>query len=352
MNGIFRKPKLLTGSGGSDNNNYDLLRLMLALAVIVSHATPVGLGRGAQEPLSSFFKGTTLGDVAVGGFFAVSGFLVTGSWRKSTPFNYLQKRAGRILPGFVTACAITVLLACATSLNRTDTIACTSWWGVIATTVTLRRPVVCMAYSVNPYLSETNASLWTIKFEVGCYVATALLGLSGLLLAKRRSAVALLFVGLVIAGVMLDGSSFDKAPVGYAVRLATFYAAGMFVYCFRDILPRSQLLTILCVVLIALSSLDRHLVLIVLPSAGVYLMFRFVYTDRIFVPNLRKNVGDLSYGLYLYGWPVAQSVIVLIGVKTLGVWQLAFVSILACLPIAYVSWHCVERPFLALVPRS
>ncbi len=325
---------------------------MLALTVIVSHATPVSLGEGAHEPLSLFLKGTTLGNVAVSGFFAVSGFLVTGSWRKSTPFNYLQKRAGRILPGFVVACAVTVLLAYATSLNKADTIACTNWWRFIATTVTFRRPVVCFAYSANPYLSETNASLWTIKYEVGCYIATALLGFTGLLLARRRSAVALLFIGMLMAGVMLDGSSFEKAPVGYAVRLATFYVAGMFVYCFRDTLPRSRLLTILCTILIVLSSLDRHLVLVALPSAGVYLMFRFVYADRIFVPNLRKKAGDLSYGLYLYGWPVAQSLIALIGVKVLGVWQLAFVSILICLPIAYVSWHCVEKPFLTLVPRS
>ena len=342
---------LLVRSGTSDDNNYDLLRVMLALAVIISHAAPVVIGEGAQEPLSGILNGTTLGDVAVGGFFAVSGYLVTASWRRSTALGYLQKRAARILPGFIVACAITALLACATSLNRTGSFTCTSWWRAVATTVTLRRPIVCFAYSANPYPMETNASLWTIKYEVGCYVATALLGLSGLLLAKRRIAIVLLFIGLAMAGVLLDGGSFSRAPLGNAIHLAAFYVAGMAVYCFRDVLPRSRALTILSFVFIALSSLSRQLVMIALPTAGVYLMFRFVYADRVFAPNLKRSVGDLSYGLYLYGWPVAQSITALIGPKAPGVWPLAIASILACLPIAYASWHFIEKPFLSLVPR-
>jgi peptidoglycan/LPS O-acetylase OafA/YrhL len=326
--------------------------LILALAVIISHATPVLLGLGANEPLSCFLRGTTLGDVAVGGFFAVSGFLVTASWRKSTPFRYLQKRAARILPGFIIACAITVVLAIATSTNARGSLGCTSWLATLATTATLRRPVVCFSYSANPYPSETNASLWTIKYEVGCYIATALLGFAGLLLAKRRFVVVLLFIVLCTAGLLLDGNSAAKTPLSYAIRLGAFYAAGMTVYCFRDSLPRTWQLTTLCFALVLLSSFSRHLVMVVLPTAGVYLLFRFVYADRVFVPGLKEKIGDLSYGLYLYGWPVAQSLAATVGPKVLGVWSMAAASILCCLPIAYLSWHCIEKPSLSLVPRT
>ena len=296
-------------------------------------------------------QGASLGHVAVGGFFAVSGFLVTASWRRSTPIRYLQKRAARILPGFIVACAITVVLAVATSQNARDSLRCTSWLGTLLTTVTLRRPVVCFSYSANPYPSETNASLWTIKYEVGCYIATALLGFAGLLFAKRRWIVLSLFVVLCAAGLLLDGNSAARTPMSYAIQLGTFYAAGMTVYCFRDSLPRTWQLTALCFALVLLSSFSRHLVLVVLPSAGVYLLFRFVYADRVFVPGLKNKVGDLSYGLYLYGWPVAQSLAATVGSKLLGVWPMAAASILGCLPIAYLSWHCIEKPSLSLVPR-
>jgi peptidoglycan/LPS O-acetylase OafA/YrhL len=349
---IHQKSELLVGSGGPDRNNYDLLRLLLALSVIISHAAPVVLGVGAYEPLSSLLPGTSLGDVAVGGFFAISGFLVTASWRKSTPFQYLQKRAARIVPGFIVACVVTAMLACATSLNMTESIQCTHWWSTIATTFTMRRPVVCFAYSGNPYPSETNASMWTIKYEVGCYIATALLGFAGWVCAKKRAAIASLFLVSLIAGAILEGSSVAQTPLCYAVRLWTFYAAGMAVYCFRDVLPRSKLLTMLCAASLVLSSLSRHLVMLALPFAGVYLLFRFVYADRVFVPNLKKRVGDLSYGLYLYGWPVEQSLVATVGAKALSMWSLAAASIVVCLPIAYISWRCVEKPFLSLVPHS
>jgi peptidoglycan/LPS O-acetylase OafA/YrhL len=352
VKGVFLKSRNLVGSGGPDDNNYDLLRVALALMVIVSHATPVAFGLGAREPLSSLLPGFSLGAIAVGGFFAISGYLVTASWSKSRPFKYLQKRSARILPGFVVACAITAALACATSLKRTESLHCTDWWRVVVTTITLRRPVVCLAYTLNPYPSETNASLWTIKYEVACYIATVFLGSAGLLSAKRRYAVLSLFIGSSIASLILGSSSLVNTPLCYAVQLGTFYAAGMTVYCFRDVLPRSRALTALSFVLLALSSQSRHLLTFALPSAGVYLLFRFVYADRVFAPALRTRVGDLSYGLYLYGWPIEQGLVATFGVRALNSWFLAAVSILVCLPIAYLSWHCVERPFLSMIPRT
>jgi peptidoglycan/LPS O-acetylase OafA/YrhL len=143
-----------------------------------------------------------------------------------------------------------------------------------------------------------------------------------------------------------------KSPLSYAARLGSFYAAGMTVYSFRDFLPRSRQLTIPCVALILFSSLSRYLLLATLPTAGVYLLFRFVYADRVFFPALKQKVGDLSYGVYLYGWPVAQSLVAIAHPKMLGVWTLAAISILCTLPISYFSWHCVEKRFLALIPRT
>jgi peptidoglycan/LPS O-acetylase OafA/YrhL len=137
---------------------------------------------------------------------------------------------------------------------------------------------------------------------------------------------------LSIGGVILGTSNLARSPVCHAVQLGTFYVAGMTVYCFRDLLRRSRLLTILCLASIVLSSVSQQLVMLALPSAGVYLLFRFVYADHVFAPSLRKKISDLSYGLYLYGWFIEQSLTAMLGAKALSEWPLATASIFVCLP--------------------
>ena len=63
-------------------NNYDFLRFLFAAAVILAHSFPF-VGRGI-DPLSWIsLNGTYSGDIAVDGFFAISGCLVTASWLRS-----------------------------------------------------------------------------------------------------------------------------------------------------------------------------------------------------------------------------------------------------------------------------
>ena len=55
--------------------------------------------------------------------------------------------------------------------------------------------------------------------------------------------------------------------------------------------------------------------------------------------------NDVSYGMYIYGWPIAQTVVVVLpGISPV---PLAVLSLLATYPIAFLSWQFVERPGLA-----
>jgi peptidoglycan/LPS O-acetylase OafA/YrhL len=346
---LERAPGLLVKQGGSSSNNYDLLRILLAFGVIISHATSVAIGLGAAEPLSYVLQGSTLGDVAVGGFFAISGYLVTASWCASGHLLYLQKRAARILPGFIVACLITILLACWTSANPIESAHCTQWSSALITTLTLRRPAVCLAFANNPYPFETNASMWTIKYEVCCYLATALFGITGLL--KTKSFIGVLFIVLTILSAILACNGLGRTLLGESLRLGAFYTAGMTLYRLREKLRRSRALTILCALAIAVATFNKFLMLMALPIAGTYLLFRFVYADFLWVPALKRQVGDLSYGLYLYGWPVSQSLIAVGGYRLHSPWLLAVASVVICIPIAYLSWNLVEKPILSLVGR-
>ena len=79
-------------------NNLNLLRLIAAFAVMVSHAWPIVHGPGTPEPLQA--TGYTLGTIAVMVFFGLSGFLIAASWlRDPSPGRFVRRRARRILPG-------------------------------------------------------------------------------------------------------------------------------------------------------------------------------------------------------------------------------------------------------------
>jgi peptidoglycan/LPS O-acetylase OafA/YrhL len=59
----------------------------------------------------------------------------------------------------------------------------------------------------------------------------------------------------------------------------------------------------------------------------------------------RWFANDLSYGTYLWGFPVA-SVLAFAGLNSLGLLTFTALSILCTLPIAALSWFLVERRFL------
>src|ERR1700743_1286518 len=97
---------------GNEGNNFDSLRLIFAVLVILSHSFPLGRGSNDTEPLSVITNGAlTLGDLSVWGFFVISGFLITQSWlRSSSTGKYLKRRVARIYPGFIVMSLVSALL--------------------------------------------------------------------------------------------------------------------------------------------------------------------------------------------------------------------------------------------------
>ena len=55
---------------------------------------------------------------------------------------------------------------------------------------------------------------------------------------------------------------------------------------------------------------------------------------------------DLSYGVYIYAFPITQFA-VLAGLGRWGSVPLALIAAAVTLPIAFLSWRLVERPALA-----
>ena len=161
-------------SNSTDSNNFDLLRLILALLVIYSHSYILGTGFGANEPLSAMTHGQVdWGAIAVNGFFFISGYLITSSYERSKSlFNYLRKRIFRIYPGFIGATLFDIFVVLPLSsghLVRLDLLH-TNLHCKVSRLQPLRVLISRALSRPNPFPGVINGSLWTIRPEFLCSV--------------------------------------------------------------------------------------------------------------------------------------------------------------------------------------
>lgn len=330
------------------HNNFGLLRVVMAVAVVVSHAFSVTDGRVSEEP---WFHSTgfTLGEHAVNGFFAISGFLVTMSFVKRGWRDYALARLLRIAPGLIAATLVVALLigGAMTSLDKGAYYSDPRLWRFISGTLTSFKSAAALpgVFAGNP-LQFPMGTVWTLKYETLCYLGVLLAGLAGLL-AKPRLALAAL-VALTVAVVVREVATPD-GPKGTetALRLPLIFLAGGVTYLYRDRVRLS--LPLLALALIALVPLSYT----PLYKAALYLVTAWGILVLALAPALtRRSVeppADLSYGVYLYGWPVQQALHALF--PALGAVALLWPSLALTVGVAALSWYLIEKPALGLKRR-
>lgn len=310
-------------------SNLDALRLGLAAAVVVSHAWPLALGPGTAEPLVAL-TGHALGGWAVGLFFFLSGLLVTASAERRGARAFWIARARRIVPGLGAALLVTLGLAYASGATA-GPVEGTAWLLRALTLVSIEHRLAG-AFAANPYAEVMNGPLWSLFHEVAAYaVCVAFVALGGT--RKPVAVVALVALAMVAA---LSAEALPGRLSTFAPLFAAF-ALGMAAHVFRD---RLRLVPIPALVALPLAAvLPWPFAIAALGYAALTLALR--------APTLRMP-GDFSYGVYIYGWPVAQTIVHLH--PGIGPGALALTSLAATLPFAAASWHLVERPGLGRRP--
>lgn len=186
-----------------------------------------------------------------------------------------------------------------------------------------------------------NGSLWSIFHELACYVLLALVGLVGLL---RWWTMALVSVGMVLAS--LAGMSLNSSTMSDFLLVAPAYFAGaaLSLVEFQQMKPMYRFVTVIAAsCAIALACRDGAL-LAIFPVAGAPIILLIGTSRWLRLPALQR-VGDISYGTYLYGWPVEQVARSLAGPHP-G-WEMIFsISLPVAYALGYSSWWAVERPLL------
>lgn len=337
------------------DNNLNLIRMLAATGVLVSHAWQVSLGDSAVQPLQ-IATGFTLGTLSVITFFAISGFLIAASFERApSRGQFLAARGLRLFPGL----AVSLLLVAfalgpvMSSLPVGAYLVHPEVWSFLARNITLFQPQYTLpGVLVNATQTNIELSIWTLVHEVACYAALFIGGLLGAFSRPRLTARLLV---LWIVGYCLGRAMALPLPH----RLVAFYGLsvafsfGTLLYLWRRHVVLSLPVALLLLVLAVLAK-NTAVALPVMAVAIGYGTFWAAYVPGGAI-RAYNRLGDYSYGLYIYAFPVQSAVAGAFGpmspLENIA-WSLPLTLILAV-----ASWRLVERPALAMrhrvfLPRS
>jgi peptidoglycan/LPS O-acetylase OafA/YrhL len=339
-------------------NNFDALRLIAAVSVIFSHSFLIAEGTQNHEWLILLTGNQSiLGLTGVFVFFAISGFLVTQSFEQTAnPLHFLAKRALRIFPGLFVATFVSafVLGPLVTTLPRDAYLSRPEPYEYVVGNTLLDQTVHQLpdvSFVRNPVGQEINGSLWTLRLEFTMYLMVLGLGL----LHRLTLRVAVLLIAFGIA--CLHFNILDELEKwGWFFQLLSdwgwlvgFFAAGIVLYRLRFTRILDGRIALAALTGLVLSVPLREFIPL-FPVFGCYLGLWLALNPRLpVIPAAR--FGDLSYGLYIYGWPVEEAVMWLSGGRAAW-WQVFLIGLPAAAAIAFLSWHLVERPILRLKPHA
>jgi peptidoglycan/LPS O-acetylase OafA/YrhL len=340
-----------------NGNNFDLVRLLAAIAVVLCHSYLMQPGDLATDPVTTVLGFDGFGSLGVYAFFLMSGILVTASYdrQRSAP-RFVALRLSRLWPAVAggSLFAVFVIGPLFTTLPLSEYFSSRATWMNLdnVSTIALKTGwVLPGVFEHNRFIYDVCAPLWTLSIEVRCYLIVLIAGLTGLL-SSRRGVLVAVAIGLIAFVVRVQTApfalglrDFSVTSGGYSFWPELFFFAGMLLYSWRE---RFQIHGLL-----ALGFVMTFLVFRDTAAAQPLFYVAFVYGLLWFgtTPALRRFVprNDYSYGIYLYGFMMQQCVAS--AAPHLDHVTATLVAAPLILLCAAASWHFVERPALMWMRR-
>ena len=332
---------------GREYDNFGLARLILSLMVVVSHTVSIGKTGLAADEIGRASTGFTLGEHAVNGFFAISGFLICMSWeRRPDAFVFLTSRFLRLVPALVGAVvfATLVLGPLMTSLSFGAYFRDRETWSFLWETILRLKSTGALpgVFRDNP-LDIVIGTVWSLKYEIGCYLGLFVLGITGLLLRRWVVLGVVLFFGLGLLAI--DIFQIEISPSRFTgFRLRFIFALGAALYVWRASIALTGWVAGGLLALTVLLAKTPFYQTVLFASEGYVVLYLAL------APNLTLRAldmpFDLSYGVYLYGMMVQQMLVSLFHPQN-PYWLLPPALLLTVL-LATLSWAMIEHPALRL----
>lgn len=322
-------------------NSITFLRLVAAWAVIYSHAFPITRSTD-KDWLGATTHYAHFGGLAVDFFFLLSGFLVCGSIKNSGLLRYTASRALRLFPGlwFNLIVVVFVLGSILTTLPLKDYLGHAQTWRYLSQLgLGISTEWSLPGVFADNRFDSMNGSIWSVILEIRMYLYLAAAYMLGLL---RNRVVFNSAFALVALLVWSDTIVIPGVAGTTDVHMALLFTLGAFLYMNRDIVTISPTF-VLSAIAIAMVSFGTpnfqfgYILLLICLFILLAFMPTFSWVDRI---------GDYSYGVYLWGWPVQQTLALLWPEQ--GHLTNALCAMAISTALAAFSWHWIEKPALSL----
>jgi len=334
-----------------NENNFDFLRLTLASLVLLSHAPEIVDGNRSRELLTLAFHTLSFGELALYGFFLLSGFLIVASWlRRPALREFVEKRVLRIFPGFICASMVCIFIVGPLGANAIPYFKELSIGNLLKGLLSLTAPRVPEVFPGTHY-PTVNGAMWTISVEFRCYLIVAAFGVLGLLKDRRvwlvSSALILCFSALAhIHPIDIPKSYFlFGCDLGNFSRLLMFFFSGGTFYLYRDRLSFKKKYIFIALAILILGLFHMLSAPLAAATFGAYLLFYVAFFKNKIMNYIRPS-QDISYGVYLYGWPAQK--LLLWWFPGLSPWLLFALSLGVSFLGGLLSWRMIEAPFLRL----
>ncbi len=328
-----------------ENNNLDVFRLVAACMVIYGHAYAVVPQAGYVDVVARLLGHDYSGSLAVKIFFFLSGLVVTNSLlHKRDVLHFAIARFFRIWPALVLVTVASALLLgpLVSALSLGDYFSQGGTYRYVLDNLLLKTnyslPGVFVA---NPDKAVVNGSLWTLPHEVGAYIALLAVFMVGVF----RLPVLALAIFLLLLADPLTGNRLLftwRTPLSEVDLLAPCFALGALLALYKERIE------------VGLASVSGLVLLYLLFRSSAYSFYFFyaaLFTTILYLSGLAavrrfKPRSDLSYGVYLWGFPVQQTLQWMLPQQ--GTHFNQVVSLGVTLVLGFASWHLVEKRGIAM----
>lgn len=330
-------------------NNFDFLRLIFSLSVIVTHA--YALSKAPFPDLLGQISGQIeFSYIGVSGFFIISGYLIFQSVSRSKGFvDYYWKRIIRLFPALFVVLLLTTIMGAFVYNGKINSYFINhSTWTYLPRNLSLffLQYEIDGIFEQNPYPSAINGSLWTIAYEFTGYII-----LSALLLLKNKGKkYGILFAWLFFLilrlffyerftqiNFILSGKQF--------INLTTLFLSGAVLAAFNfEKIRNSNWILFLSLAFLIISLFTKAFDFTHFFTLPVVVIL-FGSKSTKYINSIGAKIGDMSYGIYIYGFPVAQTLMYFYLFNHI---ELMIYSTFITVVLGYLSWHLIEKRALKL----
>ena len=327
-------------------NNLNILRLLFASTVIISHSYPLTNNEEIFKKITNYQ--IDLGSLSVDIFFIISGYLIFISLNYSkTIFSYMWKRILRIFPALIIMLCLTMIILVFVS-NSSNIFVQKDFYSYFINNLTLYRKQnqVEGIFENNPYPKAINGSLWTLKYEFSMYLAIV----PFYWIKNKKYSLPILTIFFIIFSYLhlfnphtfKNIFSISNLSSEQFYRLGKYFLAGSILTFINIDKIKNNMSIILLISILILSiyfNTYKYISFLILPLTIIIIGFSF----NKLLWRFTEKIGDLSYGIYIYGFLVQQVLMNYFEFKPL---ELMIYSLGITFGLAFLSWHLVENKAL------